>query len=86
MRIASFNINNFNRRLPNLLAWLRETEPDVVSLLAMSRLPSSPAFGAERHIALHFLSEPPVALAPPLRQSGSCSPDPPRLLYHRGAC
>jgi exodeoxyribonuclease III len=32
MRIASFNINNVNRRLPNLLAWLRETEPDVVSL------------------------------------------------------
>lgn len=32
MRIASFNINNINRRLPNLLAWLRETEPDVVSL------------------------------------------------------
>ncbi len=32
MRIASFNINNVNRRLPNLLEWLRETEPDVVSL------------------------------------------------------
>jgi exodeoxyribonuclease III len=32
MRIASFNINNINRRLPNLLEWLRETEPDVVSL------------------------------------------------------
>jgi exodeoxyribonuclease III len=32
MRIASFNINNINRRLPNLLAWLRETQPDVVSL------------------------------------------------------
>src|SRR5258708_29981053 len=32
MRIASFNINNINRRLPNLFEWLRETEPDVVSL------------------------------------------------------
>jgi len=32
MRIASFNINNINRRLPNLLEWLQETEPDVVSL------------------------------------------------------
>jgi exodeoxyribonuclease III len=32
MRIASFNINNINRRLPNLLAWLREAEPDVVAL------------------------------------------------------
>src|SRR5215475_9289643 len=32
MKIASFNINSINRRLPNLLSWLRETEPDVVSL------------------------------------------------------
>jgi exodeoxyribonuclease III len=32
MRIASFNINDINRRLPNLLEWLRETAPDVVSL------------------------------------------------------
>src|SRR5215471_11770618 len=32
MRIASFNINNINRRLPNLLEWLRETRPDVVCL------------------------------------------------------
>src|SRR5215470_7378556 len=32
MRIASFNINNINRRLPNLLEWLRETGPDVVCL------------------------------------------------------
>lgn len=30
MRIATFNINNVNKRLPNLLAWLRETSPDVV--------------------------------------------------------
>jgi exonuclease III len=30
MRIASFNINDINRRLPNLLQWLRETELDVV--------------------------------------------------------
>jgi exodeoxyribonuclease III len=32
MKIASFNINNINRRLSNLLAWLREGEPDVVCL------------------------------------------------------
>jgi exodeoxyribonuclease III len=32
MKIASFNINNINRRLPNLLAWLRDAEPDVVCL------------------------------------------------------
>src|SRR5690606_21150064 len=32
MKIATFNINNVVRRLPNLLAWLREAEPDVVCL------------------------------------------------------
>jgi exodeoxyribonuclease-3 len=32
MRIATFNINNINRRLPNLLRWLRATEPDVACL------------------------------------------------------
>ncbi len=32
MRIATFNINNVVRRLPNLLAWLREAAPDVVCL------------------------------------------------------
>jgi exodeoxyribonuclease III len=32
MKIATFNINNVNRRLPNLLKWLRSEKPDVVSL------------------------------------------------------
>ncbi len=32
MRIATFNINNVNRRLPNLLAWLGATKPDIVCL------------------------------------------------------
>ncbi len=32
MRIATFNINNINRRLPNLLQWLAEARPDVVCL------------------------------------------------------
>ena len=32
MRIASFNINNINRRLTNLTTWLRAGEPDVVCL------------------------------------------------------
>ncbi len=32
MKIASFNIDNINRRLSNLLAWLREAEPDIVCL------------------------------------------------------
>jgi exodeoxyribonuclease III len=32
MKIATFNINNVNRRLPNLLQWLRSAKPDIVSL------------------------------------------------------
>jgi exodeoxyribonuclease-3 len=30
--IATFNINNINRHLPNLLRWLANTKPDVVCL------------------------------------------------------
>lgn len=32
MKIATFNINNVNKRLPVLLQWLRETRPDVICL------------------------------------------------------
>src|ERR1700692_2299590 len=32
VRVATFNINNINKRLDNLLAWLSKAEPDVVSL------------------------------------------------------
>ncbi|QND62440.1 hypothetical protein HB777_23835 [Mesorhizobium loti] len=32
MLIATFNINNINRRLENLLAWMRQAKPDGVCL------------------------------------------------------
>jgi exodeoxyribonuclease-3 len=32
VKIATFNINNINRRLPNLLAWLQQAAPDAVCL------------------------------------------------------
>ncbi len=32
MKIATFNINNINKRLENLTAWLAKTQPDVVCL------------------------------------------------------
>src|SRR6476661_5162048 len=32
MKIATFNINNINRRLPNLLRWLRAAKPEIVAL------------------------------------------------------
>ena len=43
MKIATFNINNVNKRLANLLAWLRAAKPDVVCLQELkadgSRIP-----------------------------------------------
>jgi len=32
MKVATFNINNINRRLPNLLRWLQQAKPDIVAL------------------------------------------------------
>jgi exodeoxyribonuclease-3 len=32
MKIASFNINNVNSRLPNLVRWLKAAKPDIVCL------------------------------------------------------
>ena len=32
MKIATLNINNVNKRLANLLAWLRQAQPDVACL------------------------------------------------------
>jgi exodeoxyribonuclease-3 len=32
LKIATFNINYVNRRLPSLQAWLGATKPDVVHL------------------------------------------------------
>jgi exodeoxyribonuclease-3 len=32
MKLATYNINNVNRRLPNLLGWLKRARPDIVCL------------------------------------------------------
>jgi exodeoxyribonuclease-3 len=32
MKVATFNINNINRRLPSLLQWLQQAKPDIVAL------------------------------------------------------
>jgi exodeoxyribonuclease-3 len=32
MKIATFNINNINWRLPNLISWLKRAKPDIVGL------------------------------------------------------
>src|SRR5437868_1640681 len=35
MKIATFNVNGVNGRLPRLLEWLRETAPDIACLQEM---------------------------------------------------
>ena len=32
MKLATFNINNVNKRLSNLVRWLKQSKPDVVCL------------------------------------------------------
>jgi exodeoxyribonuclease III len=32
VKVATFNINNINKRLDNLRAWLAKAEPELVSL------------------------------------------------------
>jgi exonuclease III len=45
MKIASFNVNNINRRLANLLHWLRGSEPDIVCLQELKA--ADPEFPAD---------------------------------------
>ena len=52
MKIATFNINNINKRLDNLLNWLAKTAPDVVCLQELKAEQS--AFPAKRLRALGY--------------------------------
>jgi exodeoxyribonuclease-3 len=54
MKIATFNINNVNRRLPNLLNWLRTAEPDVVCLQELKS--TDHAFPADELLDLGYRS------------------------------
>ena len=55
MRIATFNINGVNTRLPNLIAWLEETRPDVACLQELKapqdRFPEAAIRAAGYHAA-----------------------------------
>jgi exodeoxyribonuclease III len=53
MKIASFNINNINRRLTNLLHWLREAEPDIMCLQELKVADSEFPAGAIRQAGYH---------------------------------
>lgn len=41
MRIATWNVNHVNKRLPLLLAWLESTRPDVVALQELKCTPDA---------------------------------------------
>jgi exodeoxyribonuclease III len=55
VKIATFNVNNVNKRLPNLLAWLKSAQPDVVCLQELkaeqSAFPESALGDAGYHAA-----------------------------------
>jgi exodeoxyribonuclease III len=52
VKIATFNINNVNKRLGNLLAWLAEMEPDIVCLQELKT--EQEAFPAQAFRALAY--------------------------------
>ena len=53
MKIATFNINNVVRRLPNLLEWLRAAAPDVVCLQELKTTDASFPEAAMRDAGYH---------------------------------
>ena len=50
LRIATYNVNSINARLPVLLRWLSETQPDIACLQELKapnarlRLAATPSF------------------------------------------
>jgi exodeoxyribonuclease-3 len=49
MKIATFNINNINKRIANLRDWLRVAEPDVVCLQELKATDAEFPADALRH-------------------------------------
>ena len=46
MKIATFNINNINKRLHNLLGWLRASRPDIACLQELKSPIEKAGYGA----------------------------------------
>ena len=57
MRLATWNVNSVKARLPRLLEWLAETEPDVVGLqeikVASAAFPAAEVEGLGYEVAAH---------------------------------
>lgn len=53
MKLATFNINNVNKRLANLLEWLERESPDVVCLQELkarhNQFPTKRALPRQEH-------------------------------------
>ena len=67
MKLATYNVNGINGRLPVLLRWLEQSKPDVVCLqelkapqekfpIAPSRSPVTGQFGTARKLGTALLS------------------------------
>src|SRR6266540_4072824 len=51
MKIATYNVNGVNGRLPVLLRWLNESKPDIVCIQELRRvLPGDPEDSHSRYI------------------------------------
>src|SRR5262245_28703142 len=55
MRIATFNVNGVNGRLPNLLDWLGRTRPDVVCLQELKAPDHQFPYAAVRDAGYHAI-------------------------------
>ncbi|MGE0653249.1 MAG: endonuclease/exonuclease/phosphatase family protein, partial [Alphaproteobacteria bacterium] len=55
MKIATFNINTVQRRLPVLLAWLKRAKPDVVCLQELKAAHNAFPAGAIEDAGYHFV-------------------------------
>ena len=55
LKIATYNINNVNRRLPNLLGWLKRARPDIVCLQELKAADEAFPQAALRKAGYHAL-------------------------------
>jgi exodeoxyribonuclease-3 len=55
MKIATYNINNINKRLPRLLEWLAESQPDVVCLQELKSSDTAFPQAAVREAGYHAI-------------------------------
>jgi mRNA deadenylase 3'-5' endonuclease subunit Ccr4 len=58
VKVATFNVNNINKRLDSLLAWLAKAEPDVVSLQELKAERQAFPVNALRTLGYEAVSQP----------------------------